>query len=74
MSTIRTLLITVALAFPVAAWPHGGSDNAGKHAPARKVQKAWGIAGDVKAAARTIEIRMTDDMRFTPDALSVRTQ
>lgn len=72
MSPIRTLLMTAALALPVAAWAHGGSENAGKHAPARKEQKAWGIAGDAKAAARTIEIRMTDDMRFTPDALSVR--
>jgi uncharacterized cupredoxin-like copper-binding protein len=35
-------------------------------------QKPWGIAGDPKAVSRTIEIGMTDAMRFTPDQLEVR--
>lgn len=35
-------------------------------------QKPWGIAGDAKAVKRTIEIRMTDNMRFTPDSIEVR--
>jgi uncharacterized cupredoxin-like copper-binding protein len=34
-------------------------------------QKPWGIAGDRKGA-RTIEIRMDDDMRFRPDRIEVR--
>ena len=38
----------------------------------RKEQKPWGIAGDAKAGTRTIEIRMSDKMRFTPDLISVR--
>lgn len=36
-----------------------------------KEQKEWGIAGDVKDVRRTIAIRMTDDMRFTPSAITV---
>jgi uncharacterized cupredoxin-like copper-binding protein len=35
-------------------------------------QKDWGIAGDLKKAKRTIEIRMTDDMRFAPMAIQVK--
>jgi uncharacterized cupredoxin-like copper-binding protein len=37
-----------------------------------KEQKAWGIAGDAAAVARTITVRMTDDMRFTPSRIEVR--
>lgn len=35
-------------------------------------QKDWGIAGDAKAAKKTIEVRMTDNMRFAPEAIVVR--
>lgn len=35
-------------------------------------QTDWGIAGKAGDATRTIPIRMTDDMRFTPDRLTVR--
>ena len=33
--------------------------------------KEWGIAGDAKAAKRTIEVKMGDDMRFTPDKIQL---
>ncbi|MCW8165773.1 hypothetical protein D8B22_08145 [Verminephrobacter aporrectodeae subsp. tuberculatae] len=56
-----------------AAPAHGDAAHHGAHAPAlKKVQKAWGIAGDARAVVRTIRIRMTDDMRFTPDRIEVR--
>ena len=35
-------------------------------------QKDWGIAGQAKAVQRTITIRMSDDMRFTPAHLEVK--
>src|SRR6218665_3034097 len=41
-------------------------------APLAHQQKAWGIAGDPRAVARTITLRMTDDMRFTPRHIEVR--
>ncbi len=37
-----------------------------------KEQKPWGIAGDPAQVSRTIEIRMSDAMRFTPDFLEVK--
>jgi uncharacterized cupredoxin-like copper-binding protein len=56
----------------VGAFAHGVDDHAKKAAPLRKEQKPWGIAGDAKAVKRTIEIGMTDAMRFTPDRIEVR--
>jgi uncharacterized cupredoxin-like copper-binding protein len=32
----------------------------------------WGIAGDAKSVRRTIRIRMSDSMRFTPDRIEIR--
>jgi uncharacterized cupredoxin-like copper-binding protein len=37
-----------------------------------KEQKAWGIAGDSDKVDRTIEVSMTDQMRFTPDRIEVK--
>jgi uncharacterized cupredoxin-like copper-binding protein len=37
-----------------------------------KEQKAWGIAGDSKAATRTIAIGMNDNMRFTVNKLEFK--
>jgi len=62
------LLLAAAL-FGSAAQAHGPKH----HAPAevKKEQKDWGIAGAPKGA-RTVEIVMTDDMRFKPAHLDVR--
>ncbi len=72
--TIHHLVAALGLAIAAsAAMAHG--DEAHKKVatdPARKEQKAWGIAGDDKAVTRTIEIRMGDNMRFTPDVIDVR--
>ena len=56
---------------PIFASAHQGEEHAKKPGPVRKEQKEWGIAGDPKAAKRTIELKMTDDMRFTPDKIDV---
>lgn len=55
-------------AAPVLA--HG--DKAMKAGPVIKEQKPWGIAGDLKAAKRTVTLTMDDKMRFTPDTLSFK--
>ena len=52
------------------ALAHG--DATKKPAAVKKEQKPWGIAGDLKAVKRTIDIAMTDAMRFAPDRLTVR--
>jgi uncharacterized cupredoxin-like copper-binding protein len=65
-----TLAALAACLAPPAARAHGKKEHAG--GPAVKEQKDWGIAGDAKAARRTVEVRMSDDMRFTPERLSVK--
>lgn len=52
------------------AWGHGDAGKAKPHASVRE-QQPWGIAGDAKGA-RTIEIRMTDAMRFAPARIEVK--
>ena len=54
------------------AQAHGDRAHARAAGPVRMEQKDWGIAGDPKAVVRTIEIRMSDRMRFTPDLIEVR--
>ena len=72
MNLFKTLVPAVIIALSGAAWAHGDADAGKKPNPVRKEQKAWGIAGEARAAKRSIEVRMTDTMRFIPDALSVR--
>jgi uncharacterized cupredoxin-like copper-binding protein len=64
-----TLLMAALLAAIPATHAHGD-----KHAPAaayQAEQKDWGIMGDKHAVTRTITIDMTDNMRFTPDSITV---
>ncbi|MEF9949513.1 MAG: cupredoxin family protein, partial [Comamonas sp.] len=51
---------------------HENMPHTARNAPMVKEQKPWGIAGDTQAVARTITLRMTDDMRFTPRHIEVR--
>lgn len=41
-------------------------------AAVKKEQTAWGIAGDVKDATRTIECQMLDTMRFSPQRINAK--
>lgn len=64
------LALPWALSLPAA---HAHGDPHGKAASAVvKEQKPWGIAGEPGAATRTIDIRMTDDMKLSPNHLEVR--
>ena len=55
------------------AAPRGDAAAHAAHgaAPAKKMQKPWGIEGDPKAVARTVEITARDEMRFAPSAITV---
>lgn len=55
-----------------SAIAHEGSPHKDANAPVKKEQKPWGIAGEPKAAKRTIEIAMSDEMRFTPSNIEVK--
>ena len=76
MKSIKTLLLAAALFTASAtsglALAHTDTPHDQKAGPVKKEQKDWGIAGDAKAARRTVEFRMTDNMRFTPDTLDVK--
>jgi len=70
--TMVAALLASLLAVTGAAHSHGDQAHDKKAAPVKMEQKAWGIAGDAKAVVRTIEVKMTDRMRFIPDRIEVR--
>ena len=73
-SSKRTLLMAASAALLSAATgarAHGDKDLPRNAGPVKKEQKDWGIAGDAKSAKRTIEVRMLDTMRFSPDRVEV---
>jgi uncharacterized cupredoxin-like copper-binding protein len=51
---------------------HGNEGHPKKTGPVHKAQRDWGVAGDAEAVRRTVEVRMGDDMRFTPARIHVR--
>ncbi len=59
-------------AFAHGPEPHAGHSQHQRHQSEAAPQQAWGIAGETRAAKRTITLRMTDDMRFAPSHFSVR--
>ena len=72
MKLIKTFLLTAALATSSLALAHTDKPHDKKAGPVKKEQKDWGIAGNAKAGMRTVEFRMTDNMRFTPDKIEVK--
>lgn len=60
------------LAVSSASFAHGDKEHAKGAAPMKMEQKEWGIGGHSNAVKRTVEIRMTDNMRFTPDFVEVK--
>lgn len=77
MKTMNTIKLIAACALAMGAtatFAHGNEDHGKDKKPAvvKKEQKEWGIAGNAKAVTRTIEIKMTDNMRFTPDRIEVK--
>ena len=72
MKLIKTFLLAAALATSGLALAHTDKPHDKKAGPVKKEQKDWGIAGNAKAGMRTVEFRMTDNMRFTPDKIEVK--
>ena len=71
---MKALQFIAACALLVSATASFSHENTGHHghAAAAPQQQAWGIAGQAGNATRTITLRMTDDMRFTPSHFSVK--
>jgi len=70
--TMALALSLSLLADSAPAFAHGNEAHAPKARPVTKEQKDWGIAGEARAAQRTIAVDMTDAMRFVPDRIDVR--
>ena len=51
---------------------HGDDTHAAKTAAVHKEQKDWGIAGDDSQVGRSVDVGMSDNMRFTPDRMAVK--
>ncbi len=65
--------LAIMLGLCLAAGPVSAHGEAPHQTGAvRKEQKDWGIAGDAKSAKRRIDVSMSDSMRFTPAAITVR--
>lgn len=71
LALLALIGLPAAFSLPVAR-AHGDAHATKASGPVIKEQKPWGIAAEPRQARRTIEIRMTDDMRFSPSHLEVR--
>jgi uncharacterized cupredoxin-like copper-binding protein len=76
----RSLALSAAAAclgtgMPALAWAHTAHEHGktpGAPSSPRKEQKPWGMAGDARRVARSIDVTMTDDMRFSPAHITVQ--
>ena len=74
-STVAIKLIAVyaTIYWATAVFAHENHvENQTKSNAVAAEQKDWGIAGEGKAEKRTITIRMSDNMRFTPSHLEIK--
>ena len=72
MQRSKRTLLGAACAALIAAGARAHGDKHNPAGPVKKKQKDWGIAGEAKAAMRSIEVGMADTMRFTPERIDVR--
>ena len=70
MKSIKFIAACALLAGATASFGHENMHNS--HPAVAPQQQEWGIAGEAKGAKRTITLRMTDDMRFTPSHFTVK--
>jgi uncharacterized cupredoxin-like copper-binding protein len=71
----RSLIVATAASLLAPAGrvlAHVNEKHPKKSGPAKKEQKDWGIAGDAKQAKRSIDVGMSDTMRFTPERITVK--
>lgn len=71
MNAIKLVAICALMTGAGAAFGHQSQHGAPMHAAVAE-QKDWGIAGSARQVRRTITLRMSDAMRFTPDRIEVR--
>lgn len=71
MFRMITLPIVMSILFVGTAFAH---EKMGNHSSTQVSQEQfdWGISGEAKKVDRTINISMTDNMRFTPEKINVK--
>jgi uncharacterized cupredoxin-like copper-binding protein len=72
MNRFDALLVAALIGISFAAGAHQEEGYGKKVSAAVVEQTDWGIAGDAKGVNRTINVIMTDKMRFIPDRFEVR--
>ena len=73
MKSLNIILAAALLGTSLSAIALDDKNHSKKTAGSvKKEQKDWGIAGDAKSVTRTIQLTMSDTMRFTPDRIEVR--
>jgi uncharacterized cupredoxin-like copper-binding protein len=72
LTALLLTLMTSTLGLPTPAHAHGEATHTQTASTIKKEQKPWGIAGDAKAAKRTVTVTMLDTMRFSPDKIRVK--
>lgn len=70
--TLKLIAACALISWATVSFAHENTPHNAKSSAVLKEQKDWGIAGDAKAAKRVINLSMTDNMRFTPDAITVK--
>lgn len=74
MKYLPTLLAAGLIALGSAAFSHGDDDHHPQGDATADKGHAWALGkpGDPKKATRTVEITMSDSMRFSPASISVK--
>ena len=72
MNRFNALLVAVLIGISFAAGAGQQEAHRKKVSAAVVEQTEWGIAGNAKDVKRTINVVMTDKMRFSPDRIEVR--
>jgi uncharacterized cupredoxin-like copper-binding protein len=68
----QVAIMALASAAVSPTWAHGNQHHGKPGAELKLEQKEWGIGAAASKATRTIEVRMTDNMRFTPNRIDVK--
>ena len=71
MESVRFCFAALFALSSSVAVAHGDAAH-NKSAGSIKEQKPWGIAGDARAVKRTIEVGMSDQMRFHPERINIK--
>lgn len=72
MKTLALTALLIAALSPQPVFAHGGEKHVTTTAEIKREQKPWGIAGSPAQVSRTIEIVMSDTMRFAPDNIKIK--